>query len=68
MTSPQASSSNVLENTRLIAEAARQTDLASPLLDVCHALYAETVALGHGESDMVPVIRAIEARTDSSVG
>jgi 3-hydroxyisobutyrate dehydrogenase len=63
----QASSSNVLENTRLIAGAARQADLASPLLDVCHALYAETVALGHGQSDMVAVIRAIEARTDSSV-
>jgi 3-hydroxyisobutyrate dehydrogenase len=33
----QASSSNVLENTRLIAEAARQADLASRMLDVCHA-------------------------------
>jgi 3-hydroxyisobutyrate dehydrogenase len=62
----QASSSNVLENTRLIAEAARQSELASPLLDVCHTLYAETEALGHGQSDMVAVIRAIEARTDSS--
>src|SRR5919197_2553467 len=45
----QASSSNVLENIRLIAEAARQSDLASPVLDVCHALYSETVALGHGQ-------------------
>jgi 3-hydroxyisobutyrate dehydrogenase len=63
----QASSSNVLENTRLIAEAARQSKLASPLLDVCHALYAETEALGHGQSDMVAVIRAIETRTDSTV-
>lgn len=60
----QASSANLLENTRLIAEAARHSHLASPLLDVCHALYAETVALGHGQSDMVAVIRAIEARTD----
>ncbi|HZD71435.1 MAG TPA: NAD(P)-dependent oxidoreductase [Actinomycetes bacterium] len=59
----QASSANLLENTRLIAEAARRSHLASPLLDVCHALYAETVALGHGESDAVAVIRAIEART-----
>jgi 3-hydroxyisobutyrate dehydrogenase-like beta-hydroxyacid dehydrogenase len=64
----QASSSNVLENTRLIAETARQADLASPVLDVCHALYAETVALGEGQSDMAAVIRAIEARTDSSAG
>jgi 3-hydroxyisobutyrate dehydrogenase len=63
----QASSANVLENTRLIVEAARRSDLASPLLDVCHALYAETVALGHGGADMAAVIRAIEARTDSRV-
>jgi 3-hydroxyisobutyrate dehydrogenase len=60
----QASSANLLENTRLIAEAARRSELASPLLDTCHALYAETVALGHGDADMVAVIRAIEARTD----
>jgi 3-hydroxyisobutyrate dehydrogenase len=63
----EASSANVLENIRLIAEAARRCDLASPLLDASHALYAETVALGHGQGDMAAVIRAIDARTDSSV-
>ena len=61
----QASISDVLKNNRLVAEAARESNLASPLLDVCHALYGETVALGHGQSDMVAVVRAIEARTDS---
>ena len=66
--SVQASSSNVLENTRLIVEAARRAGLASPLLDVCHALYAETVALGHAEADMAAVVRALEARTDSGAG
>ena len=63
----QASISDVLKNNRLVAEAARESALASPLLDVCHALYGETVALGHGQSDMVAVLRAIEARTDSDV-
>jgi 3-hydroxyisobutyrate dehydrogenase len=63
----QASISNVLKNSRLVAEAARESNLASPLRDVCHALSGETVALGHGQSDMVAVVRAIEARTDSSV-
>ena len=63
----QASISDVLKNNRLVAEAARESNLASPLLDVCHALYGETVALGHGQSDMVAVVRAIEARTDSTV-
>ena len=62
----QASITDVLKNNRLIAEAARASHVASPLLDVCHALYGETVALGHGQADMVAVVRAIEARTDSS--
>lgn len=61
----QASASDVLRNNRLVAEEARRSDLASPLLDVCHALYREAVELGHGESDMVAVVHAIEARTDS---
>lgn len=61
----QASVANVLENNRLVASAARGAGLASPLLDVCHALYGEAAALGHGQSDMVAVLRAIEARTDT---
>jgi 3-hydroxyisobutyrate dehydrogenase len=60
----QASIADVLKNNRLVAEAAREAGLASPLLDVCHALYGETLALGHGAADMAAVLRAIEARTD----
>jgi 3-hydroxyisobutyrate dehydrogenase len=59
----QASITNVLENNRLIAQAAKDAGVASPLLDVCHALYGETVALGHGGADMAAVIRAIQARS-----
>jgi len=62
--SVQASITDVLKNNRLIAEEARRAGLASPLLDVCHALYGQTEALGHGAADMAAVIRAIEARTD----
>jgi 3-hydroxyisobutyrate dehydrogenase len=62
----QASITNVLENNRLVAEAARGAGAASPLLDVCHELYAEAAALGHGRSDMIAVLRAIEARTAAS--
>jgi 3-hydroxyisobutyrate dehydrogenase len=29
---------------------------------VCHDLYAETVALGHGDADMAAVVHAIDAR------
>jgi 3-hydroxyisobutyrate dehydrogenase len=61
--SVQAAALDVLKNNRLIAEAARKTRLASPLLDVCHALFEETVAQGYGGEDMVAVLRAIETRT-----
>jgi 3-hydroxyisobutyrate dehydrogenase len=60
----QAAISNVLENNRLIAEVARGAGIASPLLDVCHALYGEALALGLGEADMVAVLEAIEARSE----
>jgi 3-hydroxyisobutyrate dehydrogenase len=63
----QAAILNVLENNRLIAEQARASGLASPLLDVCHALYGETAALGHGDADMAAVLCAIEARTDGQM-
>ncbi|MFI7499218.1 NAD(P)-dependent oxidoreductase [Streptomyces sp. NPDC049687] len=59
----QAGAADVLKNNRLISEAARKAGVASPLLDVCHALYDETVAQGHGGEDMVAVLRALEART-----
>jgi 3-hydroxyisobutyrate dehydrogenase len=61
----QASIVDVLKNNRLAAQAARSACLASPLLDVCHQLYSETVALGYGEADMVAVVRAMEARSDT---
>ncbi|MDR3033612.1 MAG: NAD(P)-dependent oxidoreductase [Kitasatospora sp.] len=63
----QAAILDVLKNNRLIAEEARASGLASPLLDICHTLYGETVGLGHGESDMAAVLRAIEARTDKAL-
>ncbi|WP_412520585.1 NAD(P)-dependent oxidoreductase [Actinomadura madurae] len=59
----QASIANVLDNNRLIAEAARSAQVASPLLDACHALYGETLKLGDGRSDMAAVVKALEART-----
>lgn len=59
----QAVIANVLENTTLITEAARTARVASPLLDICHSLYAEADALGEKDLDMVAVIRAIEQRT-----
>ncbi|WP_433259994.1 NAD(P)-dependent oxidoreductase [Actinosynnema sp. CS-041913] len=59
----QAAAVDVLKNNRLIAEAARAAGVASPLLDVCHALFGETVDLGHGAEDMAAVVRAIRARS-----
>ncbi len=58
----QAAIADVYKNARLIAEAARLAGAASPLIDVCHALYGEAVGLGLGGADMIAVLRAIEAR------
>ncbi|WP_019587692.1 NAD(P)-dependent oxidoreductase [Deinococcus apachensis] len=66
--SVQASIADALKNNRLVAGAAREAHLASPLLDVCHALFAETVALGFPDEDMAAVIRAIEARSEAEDG
>jgi 3-hydroxyisobutyrate dehydrogenase len=63
--SVEASISNVLDNNRLAADAARAAGLASPVLDVCHALYREAMQQGHGAADMAAVLRAIEERTDA---
>lgn len=60
----QASIVDVLKNNRLVAEAAREAVIASPLLDVCHTLYGETLALGFGAEDMAAVVRALERRSE----
>lgn len=60
----QAAILDVLKNNRLIAQQARASGVASPLLDACHALYGETARLGHGAADMAAVVYALEARTD----
>lgn len=60
----QAGISDVLKNNRLVVEAARHAGIASPLMDVCLALYGETEGLGLAENDMISVLRAIAARTE----
>ncbi|MFC0529762.1 NAD(P)-dependent oxidoreductase [Phytohabitans kaempferiae] len=64
----QASIANVLENNRLIAEAAHTRGVPAPLLDVCHALYGETLSLGHGALDMAAVVHAFGARAAVATG
>jgi len=64
----QAAIADVHYNNRLITAAARQRGIASPLLDVCEELFAETEALGHGKADMAAVVEAITARTERGAG
>lgn len=42
--SVQAAAADVLKNTQLMSDAARRSNLATPLLDASHALFAQTVA------------------------
>lgn len=62
----QAAVPDVLEINRLITAAAREAGMASPLIDVCHALFGETEQLGLHDADMVAVVRAIEHRTSTA--
>ena len=67
--SAQAAIADVLTNNRLITGAARAAGIPVPLIDVCEALYAETVELGLGGADMAAVVKAIEARgRDNAAG
>jgi len=59
----QASITDVLKNNQLIGDAARNAKIASPLLDVCHALFSATLRLGLDDRDMIAVVRAVEQRT-----
>ncbi|MFK0161952.1 NAD(P)-dependent oxidoreductase [Rhizobium sp. NPDC090279] len=61
--SVQAATADAFNSTKLIAEAARAVNTASPVLDLCRTLYGESVDLGNGRLDMVSVFAAIEART-----
>lgn len=63
---PQAAIRDVLMNSALITDAARGRGIASPLLDVCRALYGEAVQRGDGSLDMAAVVRAIADRTVST--
>jgi 3-hydroxyisobutyrate dehydrogenase len=61
--SVQAATADAFNSTRLIAEVARATGIATPLLDLTSQLYSESVGLGNGRLDMVSVLMAIEARS-----
>ena len=63
--SVQAFASDALRNEELIVQAAGLAGVATPMLSQSLALFRETLALGHGQSDMIAVIRAIEARSDA---
>ena len=66
--SVHAAIADVFKNNALVSGAAREAGMASPLLDVCHDLYAETLALGYEAEDMAAVVKALEARTRSLSG
>lgn len=54
---------DVLKNSRLVVQEARRSANASPLMDACAQLFAETEVLGHDRDDMVAVISALRSRT-----
>jgi len=61
----QAAITNVLDSNRLVAEAAHESGIASPLMDACLTLYRRTNELGLGELDMISVVRAFDGNARS---
>lgn len=61
--SVQAATADAFNSTRLIAEAAREAQISSPMLELASDLYGESVSLGNGRLDMSSVLEAIEARS-----
>lgn len=53
---------DVLMNCRLVADAARASGTAAPLMLASEALFEEALELGYGEQDMAAVVHAIAAR------
>ena len=60
--SPQAAIADALNSTRLITEAAQQSNAVCDLIRLCRMQYEETVSLGYSSQDLVAVIHPIEAR------
>jgi len=61
----QASVTDVFYNNRLIADAARDAHVSTPLLDTCYELFREAERLGHGHEDMAAVLRAFQSLTET---
>lgn len=60
----QASIRDVLKNSMLVEDAARQAGAAAPLISVCSRLYEAAEQLGADHLDMAAVIHALEHRAD----
>lgn len=61
--SPQAATADAYMNTRLVLDEACVAGIATPILELASALFAETVELGAAREDMSAVVRALEQRT-----
>jgi 3-hydroxyisobutyrate dehydrogenase len=64
--SAQAAIRDVHQNSRLIRAAAMATATATPLMEVCDALYRQTEEAGRGQDDMAAVLHALQLRTRRS--
>lgn len=52
-----------VNNTALIAGAARDAKVSAGMIVAVQQLFNEAFALGHGADDMIAVVRAMEARS-----
>jgi 3-hydroxyisobutyrate dehydrogenase len=59
----QAAITDVIKNTDLVVDAARDAGIAAPIIDICSELYHDAAASGWGREDMVAVIKAYQGRS-----
>nr|WP_275575894.1 NAD-binding protein [Stenotrophomonas maltophilia] len=64
----QASITDVLKNSGLVAGAAREAGMHAPLIDASDALFAQAQQMGLGGLDMAAVLQAIRVRPPATGG
>jgi 3-hydroxyisobutyrate dehydrogenase len=63
--SPHAATTDALNSTQLIVDAAQHVRAACDLIQVCRSQYQDAVDLGYGAADLISALQAIEVRSEA---
>ncbi|KAJ2966009.1 hypothetical protein NUW58_g10774 [Xylaria curta] len=57
--SPQATTKDCYNSSKLICSAVEASGARSPLIQTCRSMYAEATEAGYGEEDMISIIKLL---------